>query len=88
MHKSVIDGGLTNPGEAVPVYDYNADFQYISSVFGESDLTMGNFEGTLNGPPYSGFPSFSAPGVRTPMPSPTHCTQPVFVSSALPIITV
>jgi len=61
MHKSVIEGGLTNPGEAVPVYDYNTDFQYVSSIFGESDLAMGNFEGTLNGPPYSGFPSFSAP---------------------------
>lgn len=61
MHKSVIEGGLTNPGEAVPVYDYNTDFQYVSSIFEASDLAMGNFEGTLNGPPYSGFPSFSAP---------------------------
>jgi len=61
MHKSVIEGGLTNPGEAVLVYDYNTDFQYVSSIFEASDLAMGNFEGTLNGPPYSGFPSFSAP---------------------------
>jgi len=61
MHKSVIEGGLTNPGEAVPVYDYDTDFQYVSSIFEASDLAMGNFEGTLNGPPYSGFPSFSAP---------------------------
>src|SRR5659263_698675 len=38
MHKSVIDGGMTNPGEPVPVYDYNADFQYVSSIFEESDL--------------------------------------------------
>jgi len=60
LHKSVIDGGLTNPGEAVPIYDFSLDFQYISSVFQESDLAMGNFEGTLNGPPYTGFPSFSA----------------------------
>ncbi len=61
MHKSVIDGGLTNPGEAVPVYDFNLDFQYVSSIFEASNLAMGNFEGTLSGPPYTGFPSFSAP---------------------------
>ncbi|MEI8199481.1 MAG: CapA family protein [Eubacteriales bacterium] len=61
MHKSVIDGGLTNPGEAMPVYNYNTDFQFVSPIFEASNLAMGNFEGTLNGPPYSGFPSFSAP---------------------------
>ena len=61
MHKAVIDGGLTNPGEAVPEYDFSPDFQYVSSIIGKSDLAMANFEGTLNGPPYSGFPSFSAP---------------------------
>lgn len=61
MHKSVIDGGLTNPGVAEPVYDFSLDFQYVSSIFERSNLAMGNFEGTLSGPPYTGFPSFSAP---------------------------
>jgi len=61
MHKPVIDGGLTNPGEAVPVYDFNTDFQYVSSILQASNLAMGNFEGTLSGSPYTGFPSFSAP---------------------------
>jgi len=61
LHKSVIEGGLTNPGEAVPVYDFNQDFQYVTSIFKESSLAEGNFEGTLNGPPYTGFPSFSGP---------------------------
>ena len=61
MHKTVIDGGLTNPGEAVPVYNFSTDFQYVSSILQASDLAEGNFEGTLSGPPYTGFPSFSAP---------------------------
>ncbi len=61
MHKAVIDGGLTNPGKADPVYDFSLDFQYVSSIIGQSDLAMANFEGTLSGPPYTGFPSFSAP---------------------------
>ena len=61
MHKPVIDGGLTNPGEAVPVYDFNTDFQYVSSILQASNLATGNFEGTLSGPPYTGFPSFSSP---------------------------
>jgi len=61
LHKSVIEGGLTNPGEAVPVYDFNQDFQYVASIFKGSSLAECNFEGTLNGPPYTGFPSFSGP---------------------------
>jgi len=61
MHLAVTDSGLTNPGEDIPVYDFNSDFQYVSSIFQASDLAMANFEGTLNGPPYTGFPSFSGP---------------------------
>ena len=61
MHKAVIDDGLTNPGEADPVYDFTPDFKYVSAIFKQSDMAFANFEGTLAGPPYSGFPSFSAP---------------------------
>jgi hypothetical protein len=61
MHKAVIDDGLTNPGEANPVYDFTPDFKYVSAIFQESDLAFANFEGTLAGPPYTGFPAFSAP---------------------------
>ena len=61
MHKAVIDDGLTNPGEANPVYDFTPDFKYVSAIFKQSDLAFANFEGTLAGPPYTGFPAFSAP---------------------------
>ncbi|MBN1892650.1 MAG: CapA family protein [Clostridiales bacterium] len=61
MHKAVTDGGRTNPGESPPEYDHSYAFQYVRSVFEDSDLAIGNFEGTLAGPPYTGWPSFSAP---------------------------
>ncbi len=61
MHKAVIDDGLTNPGEANPVYDFTPDFKYVSAIFKQSDLAIANYEGTLAGPPYTGFPAFSAP---------------------------
>jgi len=83
LHKAVIDGGLTNPGEAVPVYDFNTDFQYVADIFGKSDLAECNFEGTLAGPPYTGFPSFSGPdaiadalynaGLRVVCTANNHC---------------
>lgn len=61
MHKAVIDGGLTNPGDKDPIYDFSPDFQYVAPILKQSDLAFANFEGTLAGPPYSGFPSFSSP---------------------------
>jgi len=83
LHKAVIEGGLTNPGETVPVYDFNPDFQYVADIFRKSDLAEGNFEGTLAGPPYTGFPSFSGPdaiadalynaGLRVVCTANNHC---------------
>lgn len=61
MHEAVYDGALTNPGEDIPEYDFSPDFQYVTPIFEESDLVIGNFEGTLAGPPYTGWPSFCAP---------------------------
>lgn len=61
MHSAVTDGGLTNPGEDIPVYDFDPSFQYVSSIFEASDLAIANYEGTLNGPPYTGWPSFCGP---------------------------
>lgn len=61
MHEAVYDGALTNPGEDEPVYDFSPDFQYITDILKDSDLVIGNFEGTLAGPPYSGFPHFNGP---------------------------
>ena len=38
-----------------------ADFLLSSALRQPSDLAICNYEGTLGGPPYSGFPNFSAP---------------------------
>lgn len=61
MHKAVIDDGLTTTAEGDTVYDFTPDFKYVSAIFKQSDLAFANFEGTLAGPPYTGFPAFSAP---------------------------
>lgn len=61
LHQAVIDGGLINPGEKPAVYDYTPIFQYVKPIFDASTLAMANYEGTLNGAPYSGYPFFCAP---------------------------
>lgn|GEM_PF-188774 len=69
MHKAVIDGGFVDSADRdstsglseLPAYDFTRDFSFISPIVSEADLAICNFEGTLAGPPYSGFPSFSAP---------------------------
>jgi poly-gamma-glutamate capsule biosynthesis protein CapA/YwtB (metallophosphatase superfamily) len=43
------------------IYDYSSCFQYLKPVFESADLTIGNLELTLAGPPYKGYPQFSAP---------------------------
>jgi poly-gamma-glutamate capsule biosynthesis protein CapA/YwtB (metallophosphatase superfamily) len=42
-------------------YDYRPCFQFIKPYLQEADLTIGNLELTLAGPPYKGYPQFSAP---------------------------
>jgi poly-gamma-glutamate synthesis protein (capsule biosynthesis protein) len=42
-------------------YDYTACFQYVESTLKSADLIIGNLEVTLAGPPYKGYPQFSAP---------------------------
>lgn len=42
-------------------YDYKPSFQYIKPVLSAPDLTIGNLEFTLAGPPYKGYPQFCAP---------------------------
>ncbi|MEA4889273.1 MAG: CapA family protein [Clostridiaceae bacterium] len=60
LHQKVIDGGLVSGG-GNPVYDFNPDFQYVKPIIAAADLAMANYEGTLAGPPYSGYPFFCAP---------------------------
>jgi poly-gamma-glutamate capsule biosynthesis protein CapA/YwtB (metallophosphatase superfamily) len=42
-------------------YDYTTCFQSVRPLFEAVDLTIGNLELTLAGPPYKGYPQFSAP---------------------------
>ncbi len=42
-------------------YDYDTVFSFISPVISEADLAFANFEVTLAGPPYMGYPRFSSP---------------------------
>ncbi len=42
-------------------YDYTPCFQFVKPYFGSADLAIANLEVTLAGPPYSGYPQFSAP---------------------------
>jgi poly-gamma-glutamate synthesis protein (capsule biosynthesis protein) len=42
-------------------YDYKPCFQYVKPYTEAVDLAIGNFELTLAGPPYKGYPQFSAP---------------------------
>lgn len=57
LHQAVIDGGLSKDG----TYQYDYLFEYVSPIFNRSDYTVANYEGTLNGTPYTGYPAFCAP---------------------------
>ncbi|MCJ7447473.1 MAG: CapA family protein [Bacteroidales bacterium] len=42
-------------------YSYDDVFRYIKPVISEADIAIANFEVTLAGPPYKGYPLFSSP---------------------------
>jgi poly-gamma-glutamate capsule biosynthesis protein CapA/YwtB (metallophosphatase superfamily) len=42
-------------------YNYDEVFKYIKPVISDADITIANFEVTLAGPPYKGYPQFSSP---------------------------
>jgi poly-gamma-glutamate capsule biosynthesis protein CapA/YwtB (metallophosphatase superfamily) len=42
-------------------YNYDEVFSYIKPVLSEADIAIANFEVTLAGPPYTGYPRFSSP---------------------------
>lgn len=46
---------------ATKTYDYAPCFQYVKPYTQAVDLAIGNLEVTLAGPPYKGYPQFSAP---------------------------
>jgi Putative enzyme of poly-gamma-glutamate biosynthesis (capsule formation) len=43
------------------LYNYDDVFQYIKPVVADADIAVANFEVTLAGPPYTGYPQFSSP---------------------------
>lgn len=42
-------------------YDFSSQFENVSPIFDSTDIVVGNFEVTLSGPPYKGYPKFSSP---------------------------
>ena len=46
---------------ATDTYSYLPCFQYVRPWIESADYAVANFETTLNGPPYSGYPQFCAP---------------------------
>jgi len=42
-------------------YSYDTVFSYVAPLISEADLAFANFEVTLAGPPYKGYPQFSSP---------------------------
>jgi poly-gamma-glutamate capsule biosynthesis protein CapA/YwtB (metallophosphatase superfamily) len=42
-------------------FNYDEVFKYIKPVISEADIAIANFEVTLAGPPYMGYPQFSSP---------------------------
>ena len=43
------------------MYNYDDVFQYVKDEISEADIAIANFEVTLTGSPYSGYPTFSSP---------------------------
>ncbi len=43
------------------IYNYDTVFTFIKPVIAEADIAFANFEVTLAGPPYSGYPAFVSP---------------------------
>lgn len=46
---------------ATDTYSYLPCFQFVQPWVEQADFAVANFETTLNGPPYSGYPQFCAP---------------------------
>jgi poly-gamma-glutamate capsule biosynthesis protein CapA/YwtB (metallophosphatase superfamily) len=58
QHKAQIDAAYD---VATNTYQYDSCFRYVSSLISSYDIAFANLECTLGGPPYRGYPQFSAP---------------------------
>jgi poly-gamma-glutamate synthesis protein (capsule biosynthesis protein) len=56
QHKSQLANAARNG-----IYDYSSYFKHIRSEIAAADIAVVNLEVTLGGPPYTGYPQFSAP---------------------------
>ena len=57
QHDSQFKMALQDDG----TYDYSECFQYVKHEIESADIAVANFETTLAGPPYHGYPNFCAP---------------------------
>lgn len=56
------DGQLASArNDSDGTYDYESVFSHIATYISSVDVATGNFEVTLGGPPYRGYPAFSSP---------------------------
>ena len=60
QHDSQIKAAY-NTNATAYTYDYSPCFQFVKPYIESADLAFGNLELTLAGPPYKGYPQFSAP---------------------------
>jgi poly-gamma-glutamate synthesis protein (capsule biosynthesis protein) len=60
QHDSQIKAAYNDKATAL-TYDYSPCFQFIKPYTESVDLAIGNLELTLAGPPFKGYPQFSAP---------------------------
>jgi poly-gamma-glutamate capsule biosynthesis protein CapA/YwtB (metallophosphatase superfamily) len=58
QHQTQIDAAY-NP--VTKTYEYDSCFNYVRSLISSYDIAIANLEVTLGGPPYTGYPQFSAP---------------------------
>lgn len=58
QHKPQIDAAWD---DILQAYSYDTCFHYIEELFTMTDFCIANLELTLGGPPYTGYPQFSAP---------------------------
>ncbi len=57
-HDTQIEGAYN---EETKSYNYEPVYRYIKDYLRDADITVGNLEVTLAGPPYKGYPQFSSP---------------------------
>lgn len=61
MHKALYDGAETLDAQQNTAYNFSPLFEYVAPIIAQADISIANFEGTMAGEPYTGFPFFSGP---------------------------